>query len=49
MNHSKIYDINTGELLINEQIFINACLEKISKEGRHSLSIYEKIKLYLIV
>ena len=47
MNHSKIYDINTGELLINEQIFINACLEKISKEGRHSLSIYEKIKLYL--
>jgi len=42
----RIYDIKTGKAVLNEETFINACLEKISKEGRNSLTFYERFRLY---
>lgn len=45
-NTSRIYDIKTGKAILNEETFINACLEKISKEGKQSLTFYERFKLY---
>jgi hypothetical protein len=43
---TNIYDIRTGKAVLNEESFINACLEKISKEGRKSLTLYERFRLY---
>ncbi len=43
---SNIYDIRTGKAILKEEAFINACLEKISKEGRKSLTLYERFRLY---
>lgn len=43
--NSRIYDIKTGKAIFSEESFINACLEKISKEGKNSLTWYEKFKL----
>lgn len=41
---SKIVDIKTGRP-VNDEEFINEMLEKISKKGEDSLSIYERMKL----
>lgn len=41
----KIFDIQTGKEIPSDEAFINACLEKISKHGKNSLSLFEKIKL----
>ncbi len=43
---SRIYDIRTGKAILNEENFINAVLEKISKEGKKSLTFYERFRLY---
>lgn len=43
---TRIYDINTGKAVLSEEGFINACLEKISKEGRSSLTLYERFRLH---
>ncbi len=45
-SQSRIYDIKTGKAVINEDMFINACLEKISKEGKNALTFYERFRLY---
>ncbi len=44
-NSSKIYDFKTGRLILSDQEFMDACLEKISKHGRHSLSFIEKWRM----
>ena len=43
---SRIFDIKTGRAVMNEEMFINACLEKISKEGKKALTFYERFRLY---
>jgi membrane associated rhomboid family serine protease len=43
---TRIYDINTGEAVLSEESFINACLEKISQEGKKSLTLYERFRLH---
>ncbi|MCH9620635.1 MAG: hypothetical protein S4CHLAM20_00350 [Chlamydiia bacterium] len=43
---TRIYDIKTGKAVLSEESFINACLEKISKEGKKSLTLYERFRLY---
>ena len=43
---SRIYDIRTGKAILNEENFINAVLEKISQEGKQSLTLYERFRLY---
>lgn len=43
---TRIYDIRTGKAVIDENAFINAVLEKINKEGKGSLTFYERFKLY---
>ncbi|MCH9811428.1 rhomboid family intramembrane serine protease [bacterium] len=45
-NNTKIFDINTGETVLSEEKFINACLEKIAREGKNSLTLYERIRLH---
>ena len=50
-NHSileegKIYDFKTGKALMNEDQFIDQCLEKISRYGKKSLTFFERFKLY---
>ncbi|MCH9617670.1 MAG: hypothetical protein SP4CHLAM5_00770 [Chlamydiia bacterium] len=45
-DNTRIYDINTGEAVLSEESFINACLEKISKEGKGSLTLYERFRLH---
>jgi hypothetical protein len=42
----RIFDIKTGKAILSEENFIGACLEKISKEGKNSLTFYEKFRLY---
>ena len=45
-DNTRIYDINTGQAVLSEESFINACLEKISKEGKSSLTLYERFRLH---
>ena len=45
---SKIYDFHTGNILLDDETFIDACLEKISTEGRQSLTLREKFRLWKI-
>lgn len=45
---SKIYDFRTGKQIMNDETFMNACLEKISRHGKKSLSLYERFRLYRI-
>ncbi|MCH9614040.1 MAG: hypothetical protein SP1CHLAM54_10500 [Chlamydiia bacterium] len=41
----KVYDIKTGRAIFRDEEFMNACLDKIAKYGRGSLTFIEKIKL----
>ena len=43
---SRIYDFRTGERVLNDEAFIEACLSKISLEGKGSLSLREKFRLW---
>lgn len=43
---SRIYDFQTGEPILSHKEFIAACETKISKEGKKSLSLREKLKLW---
>ncbi len=45
---SRIYDFRTGERVIDDNTFIDACLSKISNEGRSSLTWREKFRLWRI-
>ncbi len=42
---AKIYSIHTGKAVNAHSDFIDKCLEKISKNGYKSLSLYERIRL----
>ncbi|MBM3200989.1 MAG: rhomboid family intramembrane serine protease [Chlamydiae bacterium] len=42
---SKIYDIRTGKILLNDELFVDACLAKIADKGKDSLSWREKWRL----
>ena len=43
---SKIYDFKTGERIISDEEFLDGCLTKIEQEGRHSLTLRERLRLY---
>jgi membrane associated rhomboid family serine protease len=43
---AKIVDIRTGKPIAGDDPFVDAMLEKISKHGEGSLTIYERIRLY---
>ncbi len=39
------YDFKTGDLILEDEDFVNACLSKISENGYKSLTFFQKIKL----
>lgn len=41
----KVYDIKTGRVILRDEEFMNACLDKIAKYGKSSLTFIERIKL----
>ncbi len=45
---AKIYDFKTGKKILDDNTFLNACLSKIAKEGRASLTFSEKFRLWRI-
>jgi membrane associated rhomboid family serine protease len=45
---SKIYDFKTGNRILNDDDFLDACLSKIANEGRSSLNWHEKLRLWQI-
>jgi len=45
---SKVYIIKTGEAVIQDDNFMDACLEKISKQGKGSLTIVERFRMWRI-
>ncbi len=45
---SRIYDFRTGQRIIDDSTFIDACLSKISSEGKSSLTWREKFRLWRI-
>ena len=42
---SKIYDFKTGRKILADEEFVDACLSKITKEGKNSLTFFEKHRL----
>ena len=44
-SRGKIYDFKTGNLLLTEEEFMDACLSKIAKHGKNSLSLIERWKM----
>lgn len=42
---AKIYDIRTGKAVLDDEAFLDACLEKISRLGKGSLSFWERIRM----
>lgn len=47
-SYAKVFDLNTGKGRNEEEAFVDAMLEKISKSGKESLTLWEKYKLYRI-
>ncbi|MBI5273788.1 MAG: hypothetical protein HY860_01895 [Chlamydiales bacterium] len=41
----KIYDFKTGKVILDDETFMDVCLEKIAKLGKSSLSLYERFRL----
>lgn len=46
--HSKVIDISTGSPKIPDEEMMNILLDKIQKQGKSSLTILERLKLYRI-
>lgn len=44
----KIYDFKTGKAVLKDEEFLDACLEKISRLGKGSLSLWERFRLWQI-
>jgi len=42
---AKIYDFKTGDAILDDDSFVDACLKKISAEGKRALSLREKWRL----
>jgi len=47
-SNAKIVDIKTGRPLAGDDPFVDAMLDKISKQGKGSLTIVERIRLYWV-
>lgn len=45
---SKVYDFKTGKAIIQDDEFMDACLEKISRKGKHSLTLRERLRMWRI-
>ncbi|NGX50550.1 MAG: hypothetical protein K1060chlam2_00396 [Chlamydiae bacterium] len=45
---SNIYDFKTGRVTIQDDQFIDECLDKISKSGKGSLTIIERLRMWRI-
>ena len=45
---SKIYDFKTGKAIIQDDKFMDACLEKISRRGKGSLNMHERFRMWRI-
>jgi membrane associated rhomboid family serine protease len=45
LERGKIYDFKTGQVIVQDDAFVDACLEKIAKYGKRSLSWRERWKL----
>lgn len=48
MEEGKIYDFKTGRIIMQDEEFMDVCLEKIARHGRKSLSLRERWKLWRI-
>lgn len=44
-SRGKIYDFKTGNVILTEEEFVDACLSKIAKYGKNSLSFVERWKM----
>jgi len=44
----KIFDFKTGQAVLKDDEFLDACLEKISRLGKNSLSLWERLRLWKI-
>ncbi|MDX8431471.1 MAG: rhomboid family intramembrane serine protease [Candidatus Algichlamydia australiensis] len=42
---SKIYDFKTGKVVLEDEAFMDACLEKIALHGKKSLTFWERYRL----
>jgi membrane associated rhomboid family serine protease len=45
---AKVYDFKTGEAIVQDDAFMDACLDKISRKGKSSLSIRERFRMWRI-
>jgi len=45
---AKVYDFKTGEAVLDDETFFSACLTKIATEGRKSLTLRERLRLWRI-
>ncbi|MDN3508786.1 MAG: rhomboid family intramembrane serine protease [Candidatus Neptunochlamydia sp.] len=45
---SKVYNFKTGKAIIQDDDFMDACLDKISKKGKNSLTICERFRMWRI-
>lgn len=45
---SKVYDFKTGKAIIQDDEFMDACLDKISKKGKGSLTLRERFRMWRI-
>jgi membrane associated rhomboid family serine protease len=45
---SKIYDFKTGKAIIQDDDFMDACLDKIYRKGKSSLTIRERFRMWRI-
>ena len=48
MEEGKIYDFKTGRIIMQDEEFMDACLEKIAQHGKKSLSWRERWRLWRI-
>lgn len=44
--NAKIYDFKTGNAVLSDDEFVDACLEKISRLGKDSLTFYERLRFW---
>lgn len=45
---SRIYDFKTGQRVVDDNTFMDACLSKISSEGKSSLTLRERFRMWRI-
>ncbi|MEM8727841.1 MAG: rhomboid family intramembrane serine protease [Chlamydiota bacterium] len=45
---SKVYDFKTGKAIVRDDDFMDACLDKLSKKGKSSLTLRERLRMWRI-